>query len=200
VDSSGNIYLAGLFAKTLDFDPGPGKAIRSTGEPLYWSHMHYFLLKLDPSGAFQWVRTWGGKGSQTTRDMMLLEDSKFLIVLDNSSDVYAVSNYFETIDFDPGPGREERSLNPGKPQMMDADQYPGDIFISRFGSDGNYKGVVTWGGPGYDQVLEARVGTAGELYVAGIFNETVDFDPGEGVENRTADEYGSYFAVKFIAQ
>lgn len=50
-DASGNLFLAGRFSGTIDFDPGAGIASRTGGYDGY-------LFKLDSVGAFQWVQTF----------------------------------------------------------------------------------------------------------------------------------------------
>lgn len=73
VDSAGNVYIVGRFFGQADFDPGAGTAIESAvdtfGTPT--TQFNAFLLKLDATGAFQWVRvlpgdhTWGVRVSCT---------------------------------------------------------------------------------------------------------------------------------------
>jgi peptidoglycan hydrolase-like protein with peptidoglycan-binding domain len=51
VDSSGNIYITGYFYETVDFGGGNVTSAGSTD---------IFVLKLNSSGTFQWVNTYGG--------------------------------------------------------------------------------------------------------------------------------------------
>jgi len=58
LDGSGNVYTVGRFEGTVDFDPGPGTFnLTSAGS------VDIFLLKLDSTGSFVWVRTMGGPSS-----------------------------------------------------------------------------------------------------------------------------------------
>ncbi len=61
VDGIGNVYITGAFQANLDFDPGPGvHTISSTTSPSVSSALwDIFILKLDVSGNFQWVNTYG---------------------------------------------------------------------------------------------------------------------------------------------
>lgn len=54
VDARGNIFIAGIFKFNVDFDPGAGTAILSSG-----IDYDVFILKLNSSGNFQWVKQIG---------------------------------------------------------------------------------------------------------------------------------------------
>jgi len=60
VTDAGDIYVVGTFAGTVDFNPNTGSSYRTavdvTGNDTY----NAYLLKLDSSGGFQWVKTWRG--------------------------------------------------------------------------------------------------------------------------------------------
>ncbi len=53
-DNNGSVYIAGRFEGIVDFDPGEDRSARAASE----GDM-VFLSKLESSGEFQWVRTWG---------------------------------------------------------------------------------------------------------------------------------------------
>src|SRR5207237_544051 len=56
LDSSGNIYVTGSFARSIDFDTGSGtQTITSFGET------DIFLLKLNSSGEVLWASHMGGE-------------------------------------------------------------------------------------------------------------------------------------------
>src|SRR5688572_29576896 len=57
-DSDGSVYMLGSFQGTIDLDPGPGIANYSTtslGSTMY-------ILKLDSSGNFKWVKVFNDPG------------------------------------------------------------------------------------------------------------------------------------------
>ena len=74
-DGQGNLYVAGEFEQTVDFDPGPG-----TTELAAASTPESFLAKYSPDGALLWVRQASGVGING-------------IAVDSAGNVYA-AGYF----------------------------------------------------------------------------------------------------------
>jgi hypothetical protein len=91
VDRSGNVYTVGMFGGggTSDFDPGPGVVTFTGG-----FFRNGYVLKLDPTGSFVWVKSLGG-GS---------DDRAFGVAVDASGNVYATGFFSTTADFVSGPG------------------------------------------------------------------------------------------------
>ena len=52
VDPQGNVYSAGLFNHTVDFDPGPGVFTLTGGG---FDESGIYISKLDPDGNFLWA-------------------------------------------------------------------------------------------------------------------------------------------------
>jgi hypothetical protein len=93
VDGSGNVYVAGYFAGTADFDPGPGDSHTSAGSA------DIFLTKINADGTYGWTKTMGGTSS----------DGSHSAAVDGSGNVY-VTGWFEgTADFDPGPDTDSHT-------------------------------------------------------------------------------------------
>lgn len=87
IDSSGNVYTSGYFIGTVDFDPGEGvTSITSEG------FVGIFVQKMDSSGNFIWVKTFGGVGTGT-----ILSSS-----IDEQGNLYTTGYFAETVDFNPG--------------------------------------------------------------------------------------------------
>ena len=59
LDAYGNIYVSGGFNNTVDFDPG-----LLTFNVVSFAAADGFILKLDASGNFVWVKQMGGTGSE----------------------------------------------------------------------------------------------------------------------------------------
>ncbi len=177
-DGSENIYVTGWFNEITDFDPGPGEDNHNPN-----GNYDAFLSKFDPSGNFQWARTWGwsggsGESSGLTRG--------FDVATDGSGYVYVVGEFHGTVDFDPGPGTDNHSSNGQR-----------DTYLSSFDSSGSFQWAQTWGGL---IVFSPEIVTDGSwnIFVSGGFKGTVDFDPGTGTDNHTppngsSDAYFSKF-------
>lgn len=87
-DATGNLYIAGSFNGTVDFDPDPvgNTSLTSAGGA------DGFILKLDPTGNFLWARNVGGTAGDGIQKLSL----------DNSGDIYATGPFNGTADMDPG--------------------------------------------------------------------------------------------------
>lgn len=89
IDKFANIYLTGIFGKTVDFDPGSGYyGLSSVGRS------DVFILKLNSNGDFVWAKRFGGTSY----------DYAYELTIDSFNNVYTVGNFRRTVDFDPGAG------------------------------------------------------------------------------------------------
>jgi len=170
VDKSGNAFITGYFAETVDFDPGIG-----TDEHTADTYQDIFLSKFDSSGAFSWARTWGGSGSDEGRG----------VGVDGSGNAYVAGTFGSNVDFDPGTGVD-----------MHGAVGNWDIFLSKFGTAGDYAWARTWGGSGDDRGDGAAV-YGSSIFVTGYFSGTADFDPGTGVDEHISNGSFDVFLSKF---
>jgi hypothetical protein len=158
VDRDGNTYSTGNFRSTLDFDPGPG-IFNLT--PLAGDNLTAFILKLDSSGNFVWViafTRYNGSCNATA------------IALDSDDNIYTIGTFSGFMDFNPG--IDSFILNSTGPQS--------DVFISKLDKDGNF----VWAKKIDDSdPLSTAIDASDNLYIAGGFRGTKDFDPGPGVYN-----------------
>jgi hypothetical protein len=100
-----------------------------------------YLVKFDSTGAFQWVRTFGGTECDLTRR----------VSIDDSGDAYVTGVFVGTVDFGSGPVTAAGV---------------GDGYIARFASDGTPKPTLTLGGPLVDETHDVVITSAG-LIVTG---------------------------------
>jgi hypothetical protein len=173
VDSSGNVYITGWFSSVTDFDPSPGVYNRVAN-----GSKDVFISKFDSNGEFQWAYTWGGTG--------LGKDYGNGAAIDGYDNLYIVGEFRGTADFDPGPAYDYRTSNG-----------LGDIFLSKFGVDGELIWACTIGGIGNDEGNGVATDGSSNIYITGQFQGTVDFDPGPGGEYHTSNGHNDSFLCKF---
>jgi hypothetical protein len=170
VNPNGDIYTAGGFSGTVDFDPGSGTFnITSAGS------QDIFIQKLDSTGAFLWAKNFGS--SQL--------DACESIATDNLGNVYATGNFFGTVDFDPS----SNTFNLFSPSIA-----TGAVFILKLDIEGNFiwaKSIF-----GFDGISEEAYGIAVDadynVYTTGIFTGITDFEPETGTGTQVLTSIGSF--------
>jgi len=177
LDNLGGIYVTGSFYDTVDFDPGSGTQNQN-------SHggTDAFLNKLDSSGTFQWVRTWGG----------ISADQGLAVASTAAGNVYVTGSYMETVDFDTGSGSDSHTST-NSPDGHSTS----DVFVSAFNSAGVYTWGQVWGGNFTEFGQAVAVDGSGYVCVAGWFQSTVDFNPTAGTDNRTSNGAGDIFISRY---
>jgi uncharacterized protein YegP (UPF0339 family) len=157
VDGPGNVYVAGDFSYTMDFDPGPGEVNLTS------SRSEIFALKLDTNGNYQWAVNMLPPATAT------LGNESRDITVDGAGNVYITGAFGDTTDFDPGPDVANLTANGFI-----------DIFVLKLDGGGNYVWAVGMGGIDWDEGVAITTDAAGSIYTTGIFTDTVDFDQGPG--------------------
>ncbi|MBL4735897.1 MAG: SBBP repeat-containing protein, partial [Flavobacteriales bacterium] len=168
VDSQGNVYVAGTYWGTSDFDPGMD-TFNLTSNGSYDA----FLLKLNQFGEFIWARSWGG----------LIRDEARSISISNQGNVYVTGIFEDTVDFDPGTGIFNLISN-------------GDFdpFAIKLDENGNFIWAKSWGGKNDDESYSIATDSVGNVYITGYYNDVlVDFDPGIGIFNLTINGTADIF-------
>ena len=144
IDSSGNTYITGYFGETVDFGGGDVTSAGSTD---------IFVLKLDSSGTFQWVKTFGGTSA----------DFGIGIDVDSSENSYVTGHFSGTVDFGGG-------------DVTSAGNY--DIFVLKLNSSGSFQWANSYGGTGFDYGNAIGVDSSGNSFITGGFVGTVNFGGG----------------------
>ncbi len=166
-DDLGNVYVAGRFTGTADFDPGPGTtSLISAGA------LDAYITKVDAGGNLVWARRVGGPNDDYSLDMFV----------DDGGNVYATGAFSGTADFDPGPG----TFN-----LSSAGLFIDDIFVLKLDTDGNLAWARKIGGADFDFGRSITVSSAGNVFITGNFRGTVDFDPGPGTSVLTSVSGGN---------
>lgn len=240
-DDAGNIYCAGVFEGTCDFDPDTASVYNVTSASLYSDDT--FLLKLNSQGEFVWVKTWNSNNSLSVPPT---------VSFDIYNEIVLTCTAVAGIDFDPGPGTftmfssmsysgnafvlnldtsgqfkwvrvfsaatvsSKHSIDPFgnillsgtfSGQNMDIDPGPDTVLISKTGSKAGYFAKLNQNGQFVSGgVLAASIscntnyilaGVANEFYISGIFSDTLDTDPGPGYVSLIDQNGPDLFLIKY---
>ena len=172
VDTNNNVYVAGNFANTVDFDPGPNTFNLSSS---YSKDM--FVLKLDSNGSFIWAKQLSGTSTKSVKS----------IKVDHLGDILVTGYFSGTVDFDPDTSTTHN---------MYTNYGSGAVFILKLDSNGNYLWVKSAGGAGLCRGIGVDVDTSNNVYVCGYFTLIVDFDPGTPIQNDTSYGGSDMFVLK----
>jgi len=174
VDGDDNIFVYASFRGRVDFDPGEGEDIHTALVP-----DALFVTKLYPDGSYAWTRVL----------QVMLSGGYDPIEVDASGDVWiggSLQGFLGFVDLDPTPEGLDVRIAQG------AD----DVFVSKWHNDGSYGWTRTFSGTGSGGAFGVAPDSDGGVVVTGVFTNTMDFDPGPGVEQRTADISGNVFLTK----
>ncbi len=158
-DKSGNIYTAGAFQGTLDFDPGT-KEYNLTSV----NNADMFIQKYDKDGHLVWVKTFPFTSWPYGWPN---------IAADSKGNLYVTGAFEDTVDFDPGAG-VYNLISPKIPSLTFH-----DIYLLKLDTDGNF----VWA-RNYNQLVqehETFIKTDGldNVYLSAAFDGKVDLDPSE---------------------
>ncbi|WP_417590259.1 T9SS type A sorting domain-containing protein [Owenweeksia hongkongensis] len=167
LDASENIIIGGSFSDTVDFDPGtPIGIIGSTPLQLVLGTIPMedcYIAKYDSSGSFGWVKSFGGRNADRLKSLQL----------DSMDNIYTAGWFTDTMDLDPGLGNY---------QLIPKGLYGSDGFVQKLDANGNLIWGKGFGAPVVnDQVVSIAVGKHGHVLVTGVFDDSIEFNPGSGV-------------------
>ena len=148
VDSLGNAYITGDFKNTVNFGSGN---ITSSGAS------DIFIAKFDSTGSLEWVKTYGDNSWDRGLD----------IAIDSSDNIYITGYFQKTVNF-----------GGGNVTVTDPSSGGSDLFVLKLNSSGEFQWVYTVGGWNNDNGKGIDVDSSGNVYISGIFKETVDFGGG----------------------
>ena len=143
------VFIAGTFHGTADFDPGPGEALLASG-----ASDASFIAKYDPAGNLVWANRLGGTGDVRIND----------IVVDSASQVGVVGSFEGTADLDPGAGVFQKVSKGGH-----------DIFVLRLLPDGNLQWGWADGDSEDDMGFAITADSRWGLYVTGKYEGKIFF-------------------------
>ncbi|MDQ3101952.1 MAG: SBBP repeat-containing protein, partial [Bacteroidota bacterium] len=125
-----------------------------------------------------WARAFGTTG----------DDVAHSIAVGNNGDVITAGYFEGTMDVDPGPDEFILTSN-GEI----------DIYVQKLTSDGEFMWAFNVGGTGSDNAKSISIDPLGNIYVAGAFNATADFDPGTGTTELMSAGTYDIFLAKYLS-
>jgi hypothetical protein len=172
VDHAGNVYTIARFGcQGCNFNVGANGPI--TPGAMYTSSGTFDLAisKFDANGNYLWSQARGGP----------LGDQPSSLVVDEANNVYVA-------------GMADISYNPMSGQIIDS-----NAALTKFSADGSFQWDTIWGGTGTDSPGVMALDGAGNLYIPGQFQYTVDFNPGSGIDNIAARGVLDAFLTRYLA-
>jgi hypothetical protein len=159
LDGTGNILCVGSFSGTADFDPGTLTTNLSST-----AGYNAFVLKLDNSGNFIWVKQFGGSSSINGNS----------IKIDTNNNCYFTGSFGGTIDFDPSPSVYTLTCVGNS-----------NMYITKLDLNGNLIWVDQM--PGTNSGIGKALEIDGSgIYVTGEHQGVTDFDPSPGTFTLTS--------------
>jgi hypothetical protein len=169
-DDAGNIYTTGTFQGTVDFDPSVGVFdITSNGEE------DVFIQKLNSAGELIWAKSIGGAAEERVET----------IAVDGTENIYLGGKFEGSCDFNPDLGVYSYTSN----GLFDG-------YVLKLNTDGSFDWAIQNGGSSQETVFSVKIDTEDHIYVAGSFMNTVDFQPGIGVSEKTSNGSRDVFVQK----
>lgn len=177
IDVAGNLLVSGDFESTVDFDPGPGIFDLTGG-----LQANAFVLKLSSNGDFIWVKQFSSN----------LFSYTFSCATDLNNNICICGSFVGTVDFDPGPGVFNLT-------SQGSSTYKTDIFLLKLNANGDLLWAFAMGEPEQDLGAIVNTDPLGNIYMTANFQNTVDFDPGPGINNLTSNGQSDFAIVKLSA-
>jgi hypothetical protein len=154
VDPAGNVYVAGTFTASVDFNLGTGIAgLTSQGGP------DGFLAKYTGTGGFVWAVRFGGTEAETVS----------ALARDGAGNLYVGGGFGGTTRFDT-PGGAQTLISAGGT----------DGYVAKFTTDGNFVWARRFGSTSTDEVADLAVDASGNVYAVGAFAGQADALPAAG--------------------
>ena len=151
-DASDHVIITGYYLGSADFDPSANTAtLNSVG-----NSPDTYLAKYTSSGALVWANSLGGS----------VQDQGNAIATDAQDNIYVTGFFGSSADFDPSAGTANLTSAGAA-----------DIFLAKYAPNGNYVWAIGAGGTDDDKSQDITLDDNGNIYMAGSFKATAQFDP-----------------------
>ena len=120
-----------------------------------------FIAKVSPTGAFDWAKSFAGTAGNASLGKAITADA--------AGNVLVTGIFTGSADFDPNAGTNTLTSAGGT-----------DIFVTKLDANGGLVWAERSGGAGQDEGEAIVSDSKNDVYVAGRYSGTVNFDPGAG--------------------
>jgi hypothetical protein len=177
LDPSGNVYVTGLFTRTVSFVAGnPKFTLNADGRA------DGYVMMLNPGGTLKWIDQFGGDATGASD-----RDAGLDLALDTHGNVYVVGTIAGTSFF---------TSQTGSSTVLNGDTHAGtDGFVAKYTSTGTLVRVVGFSGRDYEAVNGIAINSNNDIVITGYFTDDVfDADPSPGESHDmtlTPPEFGN---------
>lgn len=169
LDNAGNVVVTGYFQGKAYFNPAnpTGNFLESAGS------YDIFVAKYSAAlGVFGWAKRMGGTGGDIGYD----------VTVDDSGNVVATGYFTGTVGFNPASTSVAYNLASSAGSS--------DVFVLKLSASGSYVSAFRLGSTGSDVGYGVKTDASGNLYLAGKFSNTVNFNPA-GTTTYSSTSFGS---------
>lgn len=170
LDSTGSVYVTGLFNTELDFDPNAGTFTMAPG-----NGVGAYLLKLNSGGNFTWAKTLATNNGSFGKT----------VVTDSADNVFLTGQFLDTANF---------TADAGKLMTSFGDR---DLFLAKFNPAGEFLWHKQMGSTGTEENIVVAPDADGTVFASGIFQNTVHFVPGKASDDLTYLGASDFFIAKY---
>ncbi|MCS7078273.1 MAG: T9SS type A sorting domain-containing protein [Bacteroidia bacterium] len=163
LDGSGNFYVTGTFAGTVDFDTGSGTYTLTS----FGTQSNLYACKLDNTTAITWIKQIGASSAVVGSND---------IKIDNLGNTIITGDFQGSCDFDPGSSTVNLTSNGLS-----------DVFVLKLTNTGTFSWAVGVGDSGFDGSMKLLTTSTNDIIVLGEYQGTVDFDPGIPIYQISSD-------------
>lgn len=173
LDHNADLISAGWFDGTVDFNAGPGTTTLNAFVGTLYDN---FVMKTDSSGNFLWAKALFSTNQMEIRG----------VAVDASNNIYMMGDFRGLLDADPGPAT----------YTMFGASVSQDVFIIKWSPTGNFLWSKQIGSSGLDTGYSIEIDNAGNILISGLFQQTVDFDPGAGTFMMSSASSSDFYLLK----
>ena len=168
---SNGIAITGRFQGTFDADPSASTAFLTSN-----GNNDIFIVKLDFNGDHVWSKNIGSNGGDIGWDLAT-----------TSNDRIVVTGVFKnTVAFDGANAAAIFTSNGNN-----------DVYVLCLDEAGNHLWSKAFGGISNDIGGFVDTDASGNIYVGGLFSDSIDLDPGIGVVSKISNGLEDAFLIKF---